>query len=149
MNDTPENRRATEMLLLARGYTWQTIKKQLKLSDHQYVDDRQAIAKKKQEIISSMDPSEVYLEYFEIAGQSIEDLEFAQEEADSTASKVNAIRSKEFIAANRIRVAQELGILPKAPDRSEVAGVHHVNVSIENKAELLRTVAERLSGKNS
>jgi len=140
-----ENRLATEMLLLARGYSWPTIKDTLELSDRQYTYDREKMTERKKELIDQMDPSEIFLEYWEETDTDIEQLEFAREDSDSTAAAVSAIRGKEAIGANRIKVAQELGILPKAPERREILGAHRVDVNINDKTELLRTIAERLS----
>lgn len=148
MAESVQNRRVTEKLMLARGYTWDTIQDTLKITVKQRNDDRVAIEKEKGTLLADEDVLKAYIWYKGISLQVIADLASVAEDSDSSASSVAALKSKENIAANIIKVAQELGLLPKAAERTEHQGTHNVVVRIEDKKTAIDLIAKYLGGEN-
>lgn len=149
MPKSTENRIVTEKLLLARGYTWNTIQETLDLSDKQVSDDKLKIEQEKNVILTQENVIETYVWYRDLSKQIIEDLAIASESADSTAASVSALRAKEQVAQNIINVAQNMGLLPKAADKTEHQGTHNVTFRVEDKTAIIDLITEHIGGEKS
>lgn len=148
MSKSVANRIVDEKLMLARGYTWLTIQDTLELSDKQIKEDKKRISDEKGSMLEQEDIFVVYDEYRKLSRQVIEDLQVAAVSADSTASTVSALKSKEQVAANIIKVAQEMGLLPKVADKTEHRGTHNVVVRVEDKEAVIDLIARHIGGED-
>jgi len=149
MSETVANRIATEKLCLARGYTWATIQDMLNLSDKQISEDKLKVEQEKGEMLAEEDILKTYDWYKELSLQVIADLAVAAAAADSTAGAVSALRSKEQVAKNIIDVAQNMGLLPKAADKTEHQGTHNVTFRVEDKTAIIDLIAKHIGGEGS
>lgn len=149
MAESVDNRRTSEKLMLARGYTWVTIKETLKLTDKMVRDDKASIEKEKGDTIADEDIVKTYMWYKGLSLQVIEDLQVAADGSDSTSGTVSALRSKEQVAKNIIVVAQEMGILPKVAEKTEHEGTHNVTFRVEDKSSIIDLIAKHIGGKES
>jgi hypothetical protein len=147
MAEHAANRRVTEKLMLARGFSWSSIRDSLELTSRQFYTDKRAIESEKNQMIVQEDPREYFKEYIAIAKQAIEDLQHASETSDSSAAQVGAIKAKEEIFRNIIVTAQNIGILPKnQPEDKAPNNVVNI-ININDKASLVEELAKRLTGK--
>lgn len=144
-----ENRIVAVKLMMARGYTQETIQDTLELTDKQMRDDKAKIEAEKGDMLEDEDILKTFNWYRNISKQVIEDLQVAVDTSDSTASTVSALRSKEQIASNIIKVAQEMGMLPKIAEKTEHQGTHNVVVRIEDKKTIIDLITKHIGGENT
>lgn len=134
-----EARRNTEMVLLARGYSWNAIREILELTESEYENDREIVSKRL-DLNQHINLQEDYFWFRNMALQVIEDL---QREIDSgeasVSSRIAGLRMKYEVAKELFNLTLQLSQLR---DSYKVAKIEE-NDYVDRET-LLRRIAEHL-----